>query len=66
MATIEAATPVEAEPLTRDDILRVIDERSEALGYGPGEFVSAAESGEVVDRAETSELLVLLTLLDED
>jgi hypothetical protein len=66
MATIEAAVPVEAEPLTRDDVLRDIDERSAALGFGPGQFVAAVQAGEVPDRAETSELLVLLTLLDED
>jgi hypothetical protein len=44
--------------------MRLIDERAEALGYAPGEFLAAARDGRVSDTVEASRLLVLVELLD--
>ena len=64
--TIELAPAVESEPLTREEILRAVDEQSQLLGYEPGRFVQLAEAGDVPDTGATTHLLVLLGLLDSD
>lgn len=51
------------ETISRDAILERIDELAAPLGYGPGEFLDAAEAGSVPDTPEASAVLVLVPLI---
>lgn len=51
------------DPLSRNELLELIDEQSAPLGYGPGEFMKAVRTGTVPDTVETSKILVLVRLV---
>lgn len=52
-----------SDPMSREDLLRALDEQSAPLGYEPGQFLEAVRAGAVPDTAQTSGLLVLASIV---